>query len=282
MATSNVYTLLDPETATFFGPPISFAIGSGVTSLYEVSVFLLFFFLAVIGVAGVGKILYALVLMVGPFGEASEAKYTKAKKTISDVLFALLFSFGLVLFVLAINPDIARGNVDLAKLWVGSSVNQSAQTQARVGSGGVSRAPSRSPLEEAILERSIRERLSSGGVDINKESCSVSPGNCTNVAGLHAETISMLLNLKRLCNCSVVITGGTEPGHQTHRGREVDLRITNTSDALYTFIKNNSSTLGELRRSNGSLLCHQRYKWVGSTSYTFCDEVGGDRHWHVS
>ncbi len=131
------YIPLDGETATLFNHPISFTVGSDVTSLYTVSVLLLLLFLVLNGGAAMVRILYALGLMVGPFGEASEAKYTKAKKITSDVLFALLFSFGLVLFTLAVNPDIARGNVDLAKLWVGSSVNQSAQTQARVGSGGV-------------------------------------------------------------------------------------------------------------------------------------------------
>lgn len=88
----------------------------------------------------------------------------------------------------------------------------------------------------------------------------------------------------------MVITGGTEPGHQTHGVglRPVDLRIitdrngeVSKDDKLYLFLKNNSTVFGPKKKKNGELLCVQQYKWVGS-NYIFCDEVGGDRHWHVS
>jgi hypothetical protein len=54
--------------------------------------------------------------------------------------------------------------------------------------------------------------------------------NCTNVVGLDARVVSGLQALRAACNCTPVITGGTEAGHSAgsrhNSGRAVDLRIT--------------------------------------------------------
>lgn len=54
--------------------------------------------------------------------------------------------------------------------------------------------------------------------------------NCTNVGGLDARVVSGLQALRAACNCTPVITGGTEAGHSAgsrhNTGRAVDLRIT--------------------------------------------------------
>ncbi len=45
-----------------------------------------------------------------------------------------------------------------------------------------------------------------------QQSCAGVTG-CTSLQGIREQTILQALNVKSACNCSVVVTGGTEPGH---------------------------------------------------------------------
>jgi len=68
-------------------------------------------------------------------------------------------------------------------------------------------------------EAATRERLRQAGIEINNPNpCTGSQVNgCTTVAGLPTDLIiRALTELKKECQCGLMITGGTEAGHRTH------------------------------------------------------------------
>jgi hypothetical protein len=79
----------------------------------------------------------------------------------------------------------------------------------------------------------------------------------------------MLLKLNTECACTIVITGGTEPGHKSHGEyrRPVDLQlesINKLSSPVYIFIKRVTKDIGP------SDNCYAQYPY---SSFTFCDEL---------
>lgn len=87
-------------------------------------------------------------------------------------------------------------------------------------------------------EAVVRQQLEALGYSINKASCngasyqSVS-GGCTSVGGFTSGMLTSLEALSRSCTgCALVITGGSEAGHQTHDdGNSVDLRFDSRLDS---------------------------------------------------
>ncbi len=299
MASGNVYTLLEDKAPALLGHDLSFTIGQ-TGSLFAVSSFLMFLILVAGGGAAIIRILYALGIRVGTFGEASEAKISESKKIISSVLFSLLFSFGLVLFMLAINPDVVTGDVSFAGIAItkgtGTSGTGTGQPQP---TASTSPATSSNYAARLASHNAAVARLAPSGIHTNRDDAActeaqfreTTPG-CTSLAFLPEEAIQMLLRLNAACkqnnsSCALIVSGGTEPGHSTHRenARPVDLRLrklqsgaTDQTDPLYVYIK----TVGSARGATGS--CHQTYVWSG---WTFCDEKPRgnstwNNHFHVS
>ncbi len=127
--------------------------------------------------------------------------------------------------------------------------------------------PIPTPANEAAARRAICGNDSCVGatpVGINRGPCT-SPGQttCTNVAGLPMSAINVIKGLPG----PVVITGGTEPGHKTHRPNApiFDLRKTQSLD---TYIRQNSTQ---------SAVSFWPCRYL-LNNFWFTDE--GD-HWHV-
>lgn len=88
-------------------------------------------------------------------------------------------------------------------------------------------------------EAAVRTLLSSMGYDINKAPCSGQSyqsvaGGCTSVGGFTSGMMNSLTQVSSSCSgCSLVITGGSEGGHQTHGdGNSVDLRFNSGLDSF--------------------------------------------------
>ena len=276
-----VYSMLEGNTVSSLlssSGNVGFTLGQvPATGLLAITSFILFLFLAASSGAAVIRILYALGLRVGTFGEPSDINMSKSKKIISTVLFALIGSFSLVLFMLAVNPDVVRGTVDFSKI-------------ANVG-GGVGTAPAttgtqtQTPPPTAQTSATYQARLASHNATVARLSAvgiSTNRGNapcteaqfgqttpaCTSLAFLPEETIQMLIRLKTNCTCSLIISGGTEPGHSSHRENwnPVDLRIRasqDTTDPLYKYV----SVAGTPTGATAS--CYANYFIY---NFTFCDE----------
>ncbi len=288
--------LLDPDFASTLGQQVyGFTAGQAGVGLLGIASFLMFLFLLADGGAAIIRILYAIGLSSVSL-EPSSATISTSKKIIRTTLLSLLGSFSLVLIMLAVNPDVVTGDVDLKGLWSSSSSTPQLVSQGRTPQKVITGSQSEDSLRETLVKNT------NGKITVNNPPCT--GGNtkgCTNLAGLPPETVQMLLRLVNLCSCSIVITGGTEPGHQTHgiNKRPVDLRLVD-GDALDLYIKNTSNKFGQ-RKGKGErtdpvtgkkiqvdiILCNQQYK-PAFANFIFCDEPSnpekpnGARHWHVS
>jgi len=129
-----------------------------------------------------------------------------------------------------------------------------------------------SPADEDALfsDQQNRDTLSVGGITFNKEYPE------TSVAYLGDEALINLPSLPLFCDCDVVITGGTEPGHQTHGpGKSiVDLR---TTDSLNAYLIGSAS--GEpAPNSNNDLV----YRFPAGHPLAGATATRESTHWHVS
>lgn len=163
-------------------------------------------------------------------------------------------------------------------------------------------------------DEAIRRELADHAIHLNKDNCvnyDIKPAQksitgqsgCTSVAGLPRLAIDSLLALKYECgglNCPITVTGGTEPGHQTHGVGEPNVDL-NSKDSpiLNAFIKNKAKTLeGGAKFKTDVAGCGRKdgdhyYITEGKTTnlfgsvgsftgiYVLEDKGAGSEHWHV-
>ena len=152
-----------------------------------------------------------------------------------------------------------------------------------------------------INENEIRSQYLEAGLRSNKAPCP--PGvryqdytsiddfgnsipGCTTLYGLPDSALTVLSELKSECNCDILITGGTELGHNTHCVGQpiVDLRKDfNNQDELSQNIvrlkiENTEATIPNLPVNYIVLTSGARAPYYHAHGSTFLDE--GD-HWHV-
>lgn len=83
------------------------------------------------------------------------------------------------------------------------------------------------PVPGGLSESDARAQLAAAGVTVN-----ASPPQ-TMLAGIQQKTLDEIIRLKQSCGCSVMVTGGTEPGHsEKHsQGLKFDLHLDSMLDA---------------------------------------------------
>lgn len=194
-----------------------------------------------------------------------------AKKAFFGIIGGLVLALSTVLILEQINPNLVK-----FKLF---------QTLQEI-SGAVAIPPPAGPPppEPSDAETAAREAFKALGVGINNPPCTGGSGTgCTNVVGLEVirPFLGNMANDLGGCTaenwdagrCPVTITGGTEPGHQTHApGKQiVDLRY---GAKTFEWVTRNAQKCSK-EHSLGPV-------WVIRNSQIyFLDERGGARHWHV-
>ena len=149
--------------------------------------------------------------------------------------------------------------------WPWNQINcQASQpSSAPGGAGAAGGAGASGTLPGAGLsEQEARNDLQQAGITVNKGACpsgasyqNVS-GGCTSLEGVRASSIEGAKQLKKDCNCTVIVTGGTEQGHstvgaKTHGdGYKLDFARNNTLDS---YIINNYTYTG-IRSGDGAKL----------------------------
>lgn len=133
---------------------------------------------------------------------------------------------------------------------------------------GVGENSSCEPDKYSPTETEARAQLSAGGVSVNKSACPCPSGGsgCTNVGGSPA--IGQVVALKAACGCSVVVTGGTEPGHKSH-GPGIPVIDLRKSTALNTYITTNGTSV------SSAFGGYATYELDGGIY------VNEGNHWHV-
>ena len=145
------------------------------------------------------------------------------------------------------------------------------------GSGSFGGGGASGTFPGAILsEQKARDNLQQAGITVNKGACpsgvpytNVS-GGCTSLDGVKTSTIEGAIQLKRDCNCTIQITGGTELGHASGpashaSGNKLDFRPNSTMDQ---YIQNNYTDIGlrsdgarQYRAPNGTIYAREGDHW---------------------
>ena len=269
------YKLLEPSIASSIGIQTPRFEG-GTASLFTSTSFLyMLFFVAIIVVAAF-KYTEAGVRRM----EASERGIKYSNEIFKKTTLGLLGVFSLWLILSTINKDLLTGNVGLEKLRTsGISAGGGSSVRPTTGGGGDSSYDARVKSHTSVVAR-----LASSNIHTNHNDTPCTDAQfkektppCTSLAYLPEETIQKLLSLNAACRCSVVISGGTEPGHSTHRegSPQVDLQ---KNSSLDDFLKKNT-TSPPIETTD----CHTRYIWSG---VSFCDEKPRDNstwapHYHL-
>lgn len=196
-----------------------------------------------------------------------------AKKAFFGIIGGLILALSTVLILQQINPDLVNFKLFQTLRDVSDTVSTAPPAPP---------APPTPPAEEESARLAMKER----GVGINQDACQPGQGapNCINVAGLHPAAIGVLQRLASEIGkcpadkwpkpCFVTITGGTEPGHQTHGvGKPVFDLKSQGAVGLRSYIERNSNQCNDY---GGFKL------WIAknSTTYYWLEGTGGE-HWHV-
>jgi hypothetical protein len=241
-------------------------------------------FTAIIGAAFYEYILVGVYRM-----EASESGIRKSNETFKRTTLGLLGVFSLFLIIFTINKGLLTGDVDLRE-FKASSVPTAPQTQT-VSTPTTPTQPTNSNYAARLASHNATvARLAPSNIHTNHNNVActeaqfreVTP-SCTSLAYLPEETIRMLLSINSLCGCTLIISGGTEPGHLSHgeNRRPVDIKIdasNSTTDRLYNYLR------GVATKNSETNNCYATFVFNG---FTFCDEKPRKNstwapHFHVS
>ncbi|MCX6813634.1 MAG: pilin [Candidatus Azambacteria bacterium] len=193
------------------------------------------------------------------FSGGSPAKITEAKEKLWLVIIGIFWVLGSWLVLnTVLNLIVNKGvfpwpwnqiNCEVSQPTI-QSLPGSGGTYGGAGASGTYEEPT---LPEGTLsEQEARNEFTQNGITINKDACpsgvsyqNVS-GGCTSLNGIKISTEEEAIQLKKDCNCTIQVTGGTELGHAegttSHAsGDKLDLK---PNSALDQYIQNNFTPIG--------------------------------------
>jgi len=166
-------------------------------------------------IVGALLFVYAGIMMITSAG--NPGKFQAATKIFWNVIIGLAIIYGAWLITNSIIQAMASKdnnatnwyNIDCTSSPAGGSGSSRGTLPTSGGTGTTSGG------EE---ERTI---LAINDIEVNKDECppgvpfTIVVGGCTSLEGIRPEVIDGTIDFKNRCDCTVVVTGGTEPGHET-------------------------------------------------------------------
>jgi len=141
---------------------------------------------------------------------------------------------------------------------------------------------SNNTFTKGVAENAVRNQLSALGIGVNNDACDYGQNfqthrrifkgkGCTDLSRLQCGTTNYLQDLQQTCGAgSLIVTGGSELGHQTHdTGNAVDLSVTGTT--LQSCLDTKTDRFTNL---GGGKYRDEKTKSI----FTF---ETGERHYHV-
>jgi hypothetical protein len=184
-------------------------------------------FLMVVIVLAIGMLTVSgLQYIISPAAGGKE----EATKRIWAAITGLLIALSAYLILNTINPNLVGASLDLGN--IGTITPPVIDPGTPGGGGGTDPGNTggtggshQYPSGVGLTEDEARNQLADKNVKINNDG-RICGGltydqykvqhnglSCTNLDGLSQESIDQIIQLKRDCNCEVMITGGTEAGH---------------------------------------------------------------------
>lgn len=243
----------------------------------------------------IAGILAILMIVIGGVTYATTDAFSK-KETgigmITNAIFGLILALGAWIILNTINPDLASNlNITIPELILDSPPPEWQDGGASTGSNiAKGRTLNGQPITQGMpwpSDSAQRQQLADDGITVNTTNdCSPTAGGsgCTSVyfEGEAASVIDNMISFKSVCNCEMVVTGGSEAWlHRTHAPNRkiVDLRATESLNSYLRGLPGGPSPgTGFPRRSSITV------SGVGK----FYAEPSGDnsnttnQHWHVN
>lgn len=229
----------------FFGPIVPPNIeqcAAGWASIIVVTNNIIEFLLTLL-IVFVAPIMIAYAGFLFVVNPVNPSEKQKAKSVLTNTILGIVISLSAWLIVDAVmaalyNPSAVGSTWSSIVNWGGDACLRQTGSIGNLNQGtGVSTGGAVTVVPGSGDEQAIRQQLAQAGVSINHDPCPAgSDGQgCTNVAGMQAATVSQIINIANSCGngCSVIVTGGTEPGHASGtyshgNGYKVDLSQSNS------------------------------------------------------
>ncbi|OGZ33783.1 MAG: hypothetical protein A2174_02085 [Candidatus Portnoybacteria bacterium RBG_13_41_18] len=222
-------------------------------------------FLYLWGLGIVGALAVVVIAIGGFFRIVGKAE--KGTELINSALIGLVMVFASWLILNTINPDLAKLKCDLPAL---SAPTTGAPPSAPGAPPGAAPTPTVAP-DQTIYDQITQ--ATGGKVTVNgrctDSSQCIQGRTCLN--GLQSSTINGIIDMQKACNCSFVLTGGTEACHETSgtfnhpNGFKADIRPGNEIGAyIYSQIGTFSPTP------------NKNYRGIDNNTYRF-----ETNHWDV-
>jgi len=231
----------------------------------RLNTYLIAVFTAFVGLAIVAAV---IMIILGGFGyvmSALPSEKSDGKKKIQEAVSGLLLLFVSTILLYTINPDLLRSGLKLKKV---SIISSGTTSVSETGVPQNTNTETTAPSTSSGNEQENREILANNGhITVNAQAPQ------TILAGVNDATLSEVTNLQQQCNCDIVVTAGSEPGHAngtySHaNGYKVDLR---TSSSVSNYIMDNYTNIG--KRSDGAM----QYKAPSGAIYALESD-----HWDVT
>lgn len=181
---------------------------------------------------GVSAVMAFVMITFGGIMYATSDAITgksQGKEYATNAIYGLLLVIGAYAILNTINPEILKINLNFPQPTLGNGPT------TVVGGGGPTPAgtgPAYTPMvvngktiyvlngyvmSDYQIQSDQLNRAELNGVSVNNTACtSGGTSGCTNMNQLPSNTITGLNDLASKCGCQVVVSGGTEGGHQSH------------------------------------------------------------------
>ncbi len=257
----------------------------------------------VIGLTGV---LAVIAIVIGGFQYVTAATLggkSSGRDTIQNALIGLGLAISSYLILNSLNPALLNFDLSIKQLPKPGQIDLNLASTTPTGSDKNAQPtaipnttninPSKGITTVAWADDSIDRGKFGEGITFNNPNCKfVGQSNCTSLAGVSDIIVNDISTLETNCDCSIVITGGTEYWNHDggwndmgknlspHRpgGSVLDLRIDTDSGSMSDFIRKNGTPTTGTNCTQGT----ERYIYKGSL---YVNEVGLPQetgaHWHV-
>ncbi len=239
-------------------------------SAYLVGVFKL-----TIALAGV---LAVLMIIIGGIKYMSSEAFTEkgnAKGTITNAIWGLLLAIGAWLILYSISPNDKNPfvNFDLSTLERQTIPNNPPAT-------GASTIGVPMTAEQIAADTAVRQSLPFGISAYRGPCIEGQTRNCVNLNGLQPSVINGLVAVRNTpCNCSIVITAGTEGGHTTGSSHYSGIAVDVRSDIRLNSTVANSAPLSACQTYSAG---GGRWLWEPLGSKCGGEVASTNDHWHAS
>lgn len=224
-----------------------------------------------VGIAGV---LAVVMLVIGGIEYISSAVIdtkAEAKKRIWAAIGGLLLALLSWLLLNTINPKFVTSSLSLQQVTApGKASGISTGTSGAAASAQAPAGPGVTQEEAAKQLADFNKSSIGTGASVEVSSSggctSQNAANCTSLNGVQQSTLNEAKRIAAECNCRILITAGTEIGHEkgalSHEaGTKIDIRAVDESGkdvAISTFIKTNKNfELGSRTEKDGATVTYK-------------------------